>query len=188
MMTMMPTITKPKLLTADDLLRLHSKGVKGELIRGELCATMSVGLKHGEIAIALGAMLLAYVRPRRLGRVFGSDAGVLLERNPDTVREPDVAYISAERLPLDTDISGYCPVVPDLVVEIVSPSDGPAAADDKAAMWLRYGARAALVINPETLTVSIRRPNRPAAVLTIDDTLEVGDILPGFACPVRDIL
>lgn len=185
---MTPTITKPRLLTADDLLRLHGWGVKGELIRGELRATVAAGLKHGEIAMTLGAILLAYVRPRRLGRVFGSDAGVLLERNPDTVREPDVAYVSAERLPLDIAISGYCPVVPDLVVEIVSPSDGAAAADDKAAMWLRYGARAALAVNPETLTISVRRPNGPATVLTVDDTLELGDILPGFGCRVRDIV
>lgn len=184
---MTTTITKPKLLTADDLLRLHGRGVKGELIRGELHATMSVGLKHGEIAATLMALFWAHVRPRRLGRVFGSDAGVLLERNPDTVREPDVAYVSAERLPLDIANSGYCPVVPDLVVEIVSPSDG-AAANDKAEMWLRYGARAALVVNPETFIISVRRPNGPAAALTVDDTLELGDILPGFACPVRDIL
>ena len=184
----MTTITKPQLLTAADLLRLHGQGIKGELIRGELRATVATDLRHGEIAAAMGAILLAYVRPRRLGRVFGSDAGVLLERNPDTVREPDVAYVSAERLPPDAAISGYCPVVPDLVVEIVSPSDGPAAADNKAAMWLRYGARAALVLNPETLAISIRRPARPAVILTIDDTLELDDILPGFACPVRDIL
>ena len=184
----MTTITKPQLLTAADLLRLHGQGVKGELIRGELRATVATGLRHGEITAAMGAVLLAYVRPRRRGRVFGSDAGVLLERNPDTVREPDVAYVSAERLPSDAAISGYCPVVPDLVVEIVSPSDGAAAADDKADLWLRYGARAALVVNPETLAISVRRPHRPAAVLTIDDTLALDDILPGFACPVRDIL
>lgn len=151
-------------------------------------ATRAAGLMHGEITAVLGAMLVAYVRPRRLGRVFGSDAGVLLERNPDTVREPDVAYVAAERLPPDAAVSGYCPVVPDLVVEIVSPSDGAAATDDKAEMWLRYGVRAALVVNPETLAISIRRPHRPAVVLTIDDTLELDDILPGFACPVRDIL
>ena len=184
----MTTITKPQLLTAAELLRLHGQGIKGELIRGELRATVAAGLRHGEAAATMGAMLLTYVRPRRLGRVFGSDAGVLLERNPDTVREPDVAYVSAERLPPDAAISGYCPVVPDLVVEIVSPSDGAAAADDKAAMWLRYGARAALVVNPETLAISVRRPDRPAVVLTIDDTLALDDILPGFACPVRDIL
>ena len=74
----------------------------------------------------LGGRIDAHVAPAGLGHVFGSDAGVLLERNPDTVREPDVAYVSAERLPLDYDDSSPtgratpciwrlpCPVAPDL--------------------------------------------------------------------------
>jgi Uma2 family endonuclease len=92
---MTTTGTEQQLLTADDLLRLYNQGVKGELMRGVLRETMSVGGEHGEVAMALGAALVAHVRPNRLGRVAGSDAGVLLERDPDTVREPDVAYFSA---------------------------------------------------------------------------------------------
>ncbi len=182
------TTAKPKLLTADDLLRLHSKGVRGELIRGVLHETMSAGLKHGEISAALMALFWMYVHPARLGRIFGSDTGVLLERNPDTVREPDAAYVSAARLPLDVEVSGYCPVVPDLVVEVVSPSDQEVDVDNKAIMWLYYGARMALVINPEPRTIKVRRADGPTTILTIDDTLDGGDVLPGFTCPVRDIL
>ena len=182
------TTTAPKLLTAADLLRLHGKGVRGELIRGVLHETMSVGLKHGEISAALMALLWIFVRPARLGRVFGSDTGVLLERDPDTVREPDVAYVSAARLPLDIEVSGYCPVVPDLVVEVVSPSDDEVDVDNKAIMWLYYGARMALVINPEPQTIKVRRAGAPTAILTINDTLDGADVLPGFTCPVRDIL
>ena len=106
------TTAKPKLLTADDLLRLDSQGVRGELIRGALHETMPAGVKHGKIAIRLGGRMAACVEQEHLGHVFGSDSGVLLERNPDTVREPDLAYVSAERLPLDADIDGYCPVAP----------------------------------------------------------------------------
>ena len=182
------TTAKPKLLTADDLLRLYSKGVKGELIRGVLHETMSAGLKHGEVVAALLAMLWIHTQPGRLGRVFGSDTGVLLERNPDTVREPDVAYVSAERLPLDVEIDGYCPVAPDLVVEIKSPSDSEQEVDGKATMWLSFGVRMALVINPETRTIKVRQPDLPTIILTVDDTLDGGEVLPGFSCPVREIL
>ena len=182
------TTVKPKLLTADDLLRLHGKGVRGELIQGVLHETMSVGLRHGKIAAALIAFLWLHVRPAGLGHVFGSDAGVLLETDPDTVREPDIAYVSAERLPLDADIDGYCPVPPDLVVEIKSPSDSEREVDDKATMWLDFGVRMALVINPETRTIRVRQPNLPTAILTMDDTLDGGEVLPGFSCPVREIL
>ena len=117
------TTAGPQLLTAGDLLRLYSKGVRGELIRGVLHETMPAGLRHGKIAMLLGAKFVTHVAPAGLGHVFGSDSGVLLETDPDTVREPDIAYVSLERLPLDADIDGYCPVAPDLVVEIKSPSD-----------------------------------------------------------------
>ena len=116
--------TKQGLLTADDLLRLYSEGVKGELIRGVLHETVTAGGEHGDIAVALGAEVRSFVRPRRLGRVGGTDSGILLERDPDTVREPDVYYISAEKLPLGcSGSSGYYEVVPDMVAEVRSPSD-----------------------------------------------------------------
>ena len=175
-------------MTAGDLLRLYSKGVKGELIRGVLHETMAAGVRHGKIAIRLGGRMDVHVEQGRLGHVFGSDSGVLLERNPDTVREPDLAYVSAERLPLDAELDGYCPVPPDLVVEIVSPSDTEQAMDDKATMWLSFGVRMALVINPETRTIRVRQPDLPTVILTVDDTLEGGEVLPGFSCLVQEIL
>ena len=182
------TTAKPKLLTADDLLRLYGKGVRGELIRGVLHETMPAGLRHGKIAMRLGAKFVTHVAPAELGHVFGSDSGVLLETDPDTVREPDIAYVSLERLPLDADIDGYCPVAPDLVVEIKSPSDSEREVDDKATMWLNFGVRMALVINPETGTIQVRQPDLPLVILPMDDTLDGGDVLPGFSCPVREIL
>ena len=110
------TTAKKKLLTADDLLELYGKGVKGELIRGVLCETVATGIEHGEIAANFTSPLWVFVKPRRLGRIVTSDSGVWLERNPDTVREPDVAFISAERLPLDVRVRGYSEAIPNLVV------------------------------------------------------------------------
>ena len=90
------TTENTKLLTADDLLELYSKGVKGELIRGVLVEKVSTNGDHGEIVMRFGIGLGSHVLTGRLGRIFGSDAGVRLERNPDTVREPDVGYICGE--------------------------------------------------------------------------------------------
>ncbi|MYE40865.1 MAG: hypothetical protein F4X27_11685 [Chloroflexi bacterium] len=73
-----------ELLTAEDLLRLSSEGVKGELIRGVLCETVSVGKVHARIAMRMGGELDRHVRRHRLGQVGGSDGGVLIQRNPDT--------------------------------------------------------------------------------------------------------
>ena len=184
----MTTTTIPKLLTADDLLRLYSEGVKGELIRGVLHETMPAGLKHGEIVMLLGARFVMHVVPAGLGHVFGSDTGVQLEWDPDTVREPDLAFVSAERLPLDAAISGYCPVAPDLVVEVVSPGDTTPAVAAKAAMWLEWRARMVIIIYPQTRRIQVRQPGQPILLLTDGDTLDGGSVLPGFQCPVTDIL
>lgn len=181
------TTTTEKLLTADDLLDLYARGVRGELIRGVLYKTVAAGIEHGEIVINFAAELRMFVRPRRLGRVVGSDAGIRLEQNPDTVREPDIAFISAERLPLDRRVSGYAEVVPDLVVEVASPGDRTAAIHDKAQMWLRYGVRLVLIIYPNTRTILVLPAEGSAKTLSEDDILDCGEILSGFSCAVRDI-
>ena len=179
--------TKAKLLTAEDLLRLDSQGVKGELIRGVLCERVSAGHEHGEIASELNFQLRGYVRPRRLGRVAGSDAGIRLQRNPDTVREPDVYYISAERLPLHARVTGYLEIAPDIVAEIVSPSDSQKEVNDKTRMWLSYGVSIVWEIYPAERAIMVHRSGAPAVTLTEDDTLDGGDVLPGFSCPLREI-
>jgi Uma2 family endonuclease len=181
------TTTKKGFLTADDLLRLHSQGVKGELIRGVLVETVTAGGEHGEIAITVAAELRAYIRPKQLGRVFGSDSGVWLENDPDLVREPDVWFISAEKLPLDTRNRGYYRVPPDLVVEIVSPTDTVREVYDKARMWLSHGVTLVWVVHPDTRTVDVHPSGAPVYTLTEDDALDGGTALPGFTLPVRNV-
>ena len=178
---------KQKLLTADDLLRLYSEGVRGELIRGVLHETMASGEEHGEIVTNMVLILGGFVKPRRLGRLVASDVGVRLEWDPDTVREPDLAFVSAEKRPLDVRNTGYLEVVPELVVEIVSPSDRPADVVEKAQMWLSFEARLVWVVYPETRTVGVYRPDAPEVMLGEDDVLDGGAALPGFTCSVRDI-
>jgi len=179
--------TLTKLLTADDLLRLYGEGVRGELIRGVLHETMSTGLEHGEIAVNLCAGLRNFVKPRRLGRLVTADVGVWLERDPDTVREPDIAYFSTDTLPPGVRVTGYAEVAPDLVVEIASPSDNPREVNDKAWMWLSYGVRLVWVVQPETRTVDVHAPGRAVVKLDEGDTLDGVDVLPGFTCAVREV-
>ena len=180
------TTTDARLLTAGDLLRLYSEGVRGELIRGVLCETMPTG-RHGEIAALMSAELVVFARARALGRVTTSDAGVLLERDPDTVREPDVAFFSAAKLPPGVRVAGYSEVAPDLVVEIVSPSDSRREVHDKAHMWLSHGVRLVWVVHPETRTVDVYRADGDAATLSETDALDGLDVLPGFTCDVSAV-
>ena len=175
------TTTATRLLTADDLLRLHGEGVRGELIRGVLCETTPAGREHGEIVMALGVKLVFFVRERKLGRI-GSDVGVWLERGPDTVRGPDIAFFSTERAPPGERVTGYAETAPDLVVEVASPSDRRTAIDDKARMWLAHGVRLVWVVHPDTRTVDVHRAGGPAATLAGGDALDGGEVLPGFGC------
>ena len=181
------TLTKTKLLTAADLLQLYSEGVRGELIQGVLCETLPSGGQHGEIIMNLGGELRNFIKPRRLGRLAGSDSGVWLDREPDTVREPDIAFISAEKIPQGTIIRGYYEVIPDLVVEVKSPSDSRREVYDKARMWLSFGVRLVWTLFPEEREVNVHSENAPMSRLTDADTLDGGDILPGFTYKVSDI-
>ncbi len=180
------TTTETTLLTAGDLLRLYSEGVRGELIRGVLCEAMPTGHRHGKIVMNLGEALWTFVKPRRLGTLVASDSGVWLERDPDTVREPDIAFTSAEKIPLDAEIPGYAEVAPDLVVEVVSPSDSRREVHDQAQMWLRHGVRLVWIVYPDTRTVDVYQADG-TATLGADDALDGGDVLPGFRCAVSAV-
>ncbi len=181
------TTTETKLLTADDLLRLYSQGVRGELIRGVLCETMPSGQRHGKIVTRLVIRLGNYVEPRGLGTLVASDSGVWLENDPDTVREPDVAFTSVERLPLGEELDGYAEVVPDLVVEVASPSDSRREVNDKARMWLSHGVRLVWVVHPDARTVDVHRADESVSTVGKDGALDGLDVLPGFTCPLSEV-
>ena len=183
----MTTRTDTKRLTADDLLRLYSEGVRGELIRGELCQTMPAGHEHGKIVVNLTILLGTYVKSQKLGELTASDAGVWLERDPDTVREPDIAYFSAEKMPPGVRVTGYAEVVPDLVVEVASPSDSLREINDKALMWLSYGVSLVWAVNPDTRSVDVYRTGQVTSTLLESDTLDGLNALPGFTCAVSDV-
>ena len=181
------TTVKTDLLTAEDLLRLYGEGVRGELIRGVLRETMPSGQRHGKIVARLLILLGMFIEPRRLGTLVASDSGVLLERDPDTVREPDIAFTSITRLPADAVLDGYAEVVPDLVVEIVSPGDRPRDLADKVAMWLSHGVRLVWVVRPAGRAIEVHRSGSAVETLNEAATLSGNDVLPGFSCSVSAI-
>lgn len=181
------TSIQTKLITADELLKLYSKGVRGELIRGEICETMPSGGRHGETVVNIVIPMGSHIKLHSLGRLAASDSGVLLERDPDTVREPDIAFISAERLPLDVEVYGYYEVVPDLIVEVISPGDSAREVMDKALMWLSYGARMVWTVNPESRSVDVYRVGERTVTLSECDMLDGLDVVPGFTCAVGEI-
>ena len=174
-------------MTADELFKLPKDEARGELIQGVFYPAMPTGGRHGEIEARLARRLGNIVEPLGLGTVMTGDPGIVLERGPDTVRAPDVAYFTPERLPPETDITRFLDAVPDLAVEIVSPSNRPSEIREKAEMWTSFGARLVWVVWPETMTVDVYRPEESVVTLGAEDTLTGEDVLPEFSCPVREV-
>ena len=174
-------------MTADELFQLPKDEARGELIQGVFYPAMPAGGRHGKIEARLAWLLGNVVQPSGLGTVMTGDPGIVLERGPDTVRAPDVAYFTPERLPPDADDTGFLDVVPDLLVEVVSPDDRATEVRKKAEMWTSFGARLVWVVWPETMAIDVYRPEESVVTLGAEDTLTGQDVLPEFSCPVREI-
>ncbi len=181
-------MSTPKvLLTADDLLRLSRTGKRYELVGGELVEMAPTGARHGRVAIRSGSRLNAYVEQNDLGEVFAAETGFRLERQPDKVRAPDVAFVSKGRLPPGELPKGFLDIVPDLVIEVVSPGDTATYVQAKVEDWLQAGVRLVLVMYPDTRSVAVYRSLDDVRVLTEGDQLQGDPVLPGFSCPVKEI-
>jgi Uma2 family endonuclease len=81
----------------------------------------------------------------------------------------------------------FVPVAPDLAVEVLSPSDRMAEAPSKVTMYLQAGVQLVWLLDPETRTISIFRPDAAPRTLYENDTLDGGDVLPGFSVSVAEL-
>jgi Uma2 family endonuclease len=183
--TSMTTAARP--LTAEQLMALPSGGWRYELVAGELKVMTPAGSRHGQIVMAIAALLGPHVRLHRLGVLFSPDTGFRLASDPDTVRAPDVAFVCAERIPESGVPDGYFPGAPDLAVEVVSPTDRLIEVEDKVTEYFAAGARLVWVVNPKHRRVTVHALGVPPRVLGPDDRLDGGDVVPGFDCAVREI-
>ena len=167
--------------------RLSSEGKRAELVQGELIVMAPAGGRHGRIAHRAGLFVGNHVLERGLGEVFAAETGFVLRRDPDTVRAPDVAFVSGERLRTGEAPAGFLEMAPDLSVEVVSPNDSASDVQSKVEDWLAAGTRLVWVVYPDTRSVTAYRSLHEAEVLSEPDTLEASPVLPDFALPVRDL-
>ncbi len=177
--------TTALLTTAEQLLDAPGLG-PCELVRGELIMMSPAGFEHCRIAANLTAALVPFVRRGGLGVVLGTEGGFVIGHDPDTVRAPDVAFVSAARVPEKT-VLGFFRGAPDLAVEVVSPNDRASDVLLKVLDWLRAGCRMVWVVDPQTRTVSVHRGPKEVSVLDTSDSLNGNDVLPGFTLPVADV-
>ena len=174
--------TKPKLITAEELLLMPDDDMKRELIRGVVTEDMPPGYEHGVVEVRISRLFANYSEDNDFGEVLSGDSGFVLERGPDTVRGPDVAWVAPGRL--EGRVVGFAELAPDLVVEVRSPSDSQRHMAERVMMWLSHGVRMALVADPGPVTLTVYRPGEPPQALGEFDVFDGGDVLPGFTAPV----
>ena len=174
-------------MTAEELLRTHLPDKRVELVRGVLVVREPAGFRHGAVSAALARLLGDHVAAHRLGLVLAAETGFQLATAPDTVRAPDVAFVSRERLP-DPEPAGYAALAPDLVVEVLSPGDRPGETLAKVGDWLNAGTRIVWVVDPRRRVVHVYRQDGSESLLDESDALDGEDVVPGFRCPLREIL
>jgi Uma2 family endonuclease len=173
-------------MTADDLMALPTgMGRRYELIEGALVEMAAAGGKHGTVTSLIAGELYLHLKDHPIGLLLAAETGFYTRGDEHTVRAPDVAFIHRESVPPGGIPEGYLRIVPDLVVEVVSPGDRASGVDEKTQEWLRFGVREVWVVYPNTQRIMVyRRGVDSAVILNVGDTLDGGDVLPGFTCPI----
>ena len=180
--------TARKLMTADDLLALPDDGKRHELVSGELIEMPSPGVMHGIVVDNFSWLIGGFVRRNNLDFVSTSEVGIYIEQDPDTVRAADYALISRRRIAAPIPTRGYVfGLVPDLVVEVVSPDYRATTVESKTRMWLDAGVRLVLTAYIAEQAIVASRDDGTVQRFSVNDTLTADPVLPGFTCPVADI-
>lgn len=180
----MPT-TATRLITAAEYMAMPERndGLKDDLVRGEIVTMSHPKAEHGLVQGEIYALLRNFVKPAKLGWVMG-EVGVQTEFDPDTVRGPDVFFVSIKRCP--TRPQGWFTTPPDLVVEVLSPGDRPGETRTKVREYLDAGVPLIWVVDPQSKTVMVHAGSIQGTKLGESEPIDGGTILPGFSCVVAD--
>ena len=183
----MTTLLESKLLTAADYGQLENDGRLTELVRGRIVEMNRPFTSHGYFLSQINAILWSFVEKNGLGRVVGGDAGLITHRDPDTVRGPDLAFYSYQRIPAGPLPSGYWPASPELVIEIRSESDRWKDIFQKVAEYLSADVLTVAVVDPVSKRVHVYSADNETQILNNADLLTFPDILPGFEIVVGSL-
>ncbi len=181
------SVVLEQLTTVEDLMRLPEDGHRHELTKGELLTMTPTGGRHGLLALRLGRMLAAHIDRHQLGLACAAETGFILSRQPDTVRAPDVSFISHDRMPPQGVPEGYWDLPPDLAVEVVSPSDSASDVRGKIREFLEAGTRLVWVVYPRLKVVEVHYPSGQVRVFGEGDVLDGEDIVPGFSYSLAEL-
>ncbi|HVG25671.1 MAG TPA: Uma2 family endonuclease [Thermoanaerobaculia bacterium] len=170
-----------RVVSAEELLDLPDDGWRYELVEGELRKMSPAGGDHGALALRIAIRFGSYVEQHCLGQAYSSQTGFVVSRDPDTVLEPDLAFVRAERV---VRTPGFIPGPPDVAFEVVSPSDRYTELAQKIDRYLRAGTNVVVMVDPCRLSVTV---HSLAGVTSVSDTLTLPDAVPGWSMTLDDI-
>ncbi len=162
-------------------------GKRYELVRGELQETPPAGGYHGNVAFTIASIIGAYIRGKDLGVGFTAETGFVTRRAPDSVRAPDVAFVSKERLAGGRAPDGFVQTAPDLAVEVVSPNDSASAIDAKVNEYFDAGASLVWVVYPGTRSVTVHLSPGENWTLNEEAVLDGEPVFEDFHVPVSEL-
>ncbi len=184
----MSTATKSAptaLYTAEEYAALPDDGRLTELVKGEIVEMPSPTPSHGYVCGNIYWAVRSYVQPRDLGRVVTNDSGVITERGPDTMRGPDVAFYSYDRVPRGPLPAGYWPA-PELAVEVRSPSERTSNVLAKVSEYLAAGVTEVWLVEPADTTVMVYSEEFNRA-FGLGDEVTSPKLFPDLRIPVRSL-
>ena len=177
---------EPDALPMDDLLT-QAEDVRFELVDGALLER-NMSMESSFIGMKIGRRLDQFIEQSQLGYVFGPDAGYqCFAEDRLRIRKPDVSFISRERMLPEDFLKGFCPIVPDLAVEVVSPNDLADDLSQKVEEYLQAGVKLIWVIHPRTRSASVFRTDGSTALLHVHEAFSGETVIPGFECPLASV-
>jgi Uma2 family endonuclease len=174
-------------LTATDLERMDAAGEQLELLNGDLLEAESVSFEHGLVAFRLPFYVYAFALQHRLGEVLSSDTQYWVTAHGLNVFRPHAGFIANDRLPVGEMRKRVCQFPPDLAIDVVSPANTESDILRKISIYLDGGTRSVWLVRPEQQTITVFTPENPERILTAADTLEGGEVLPGFTLPLSEL-
>jgi len=174
-------------IRAEDLPYLTEAEGRCELVEGNIIREPLPGQGHGSVAGTILVHVGRFVLERGLGKIYAAETGFVLARDPDTVRGPDAAFVSAERLAAACGHGPYFEGAPDLAVEVLSPGNSAREIAQKVREYLAAGGRAVWVVDPVWRTVTVHRPGQPPRTFGSEEILDGTPVLPGFRIRVSEL-
>ncbi len=180
--------TDTRLITAEDFANMHFDAPV-ELVQGEIIfpyggdGMTRPDWKHGRVCARIASRLDIWCDETDAGSVTSNDPGILIEKDPDTLRGPDVFFISMDRLPGGVMPAGVHDLVPNLCIEVWSPSDRWREMHRKIDAYLERGVSEVWLVHPDRRTIVVFRADEAPRVFQCSETIESRE-LPGFSCLV----